>query len=388
MSVPSTAVPGPLSDWASEVATVYRNARRIAFPLGVLASGFAAMWFEWPAGWVIAGVLALVSVRVFLAPLGSILIDTAIDAIALGIVTLFLEVPASWIVLAFPLAVVVSSGKRTPTLIVAAITLFFGLSPRVAPEVFLLGQAEWVPSVLRTSTSPAGGSQALTTNVMVTFLLLVIAVFSFRMRRLEGQRTQLLAETAHDLRNSVGAIQGLASVLDEEDLPEASHELTAAIASTAAETLQLSNDILALARFQMRQGDTKEFRLDELARQVARATPDVEVESTPVTVRADEGRTAQVIRNLIGNAIAHGGPPVTVRVHCTPATAFVSVTDAGAGIPPETERSVFTGSRQVGEGMGIGLATSLSFAGGMGGRISYHRADGLTAFEFAIPRAE
>jgi CheY-like chemotaxis protein/two-component sensor histidine kinase len=99
---------------------------------------------------------------------------------------------------------------------------------------------------------------------------------------------------------------------------------------------------------------------------------------TPYFVDADRTRLKQVLINLLSNAIKYNQPNGTVVVDCTmttPERVRVSVTDSGAGLPPEMLRQLFQPFNRLGqersteEGTGIGLVMSKRLVEMMGGII-------------------
>jgi PAS domain S-box-containing protein len=84
--------------------------------------------------------------------------------------------------------------------------------------------------------------------------------------------------------------------------------------------------------------------LASMGDQAARARCSLELVGAerPVMGRWDRARLQQVLTNLLGNAFKYGaGKPVAVRIESTPATATLSVRDAGIGIAPEDLLRVF-----------------------------------------------
>jgi signal transduction histidine kinase len=93
---------------------------------------------------------------------------------------------------------------------------------------------------------------------------------------------------------------------------------------------------------------------------------------------ADGDRIAQVLRNLVQNALQHGGPGGVVRVSATARgdRVRVAVDDDGPGIPPAERERVFdrfhrtdlSRTRRSG-GSGLGLAIARAIVQAHGGRI-------------------
>jgi len=114
---------------------------------------------------------------------------------------------------------------------------------------------------------------------------------------------------------------------------------------------------------------------------------------------ADPDRLLQVVSNLIGNALRHGGSGVTVTLAAWTdggGWVVVDVVDSGPGIPaadlPHVFDRFYRGSaarRGVPGGAGLGLAIVASLVEAMGGTVSVRSAPGRgTTFSIRLPAAE
>ena len=115
-------------------------------------------------------------------------------------------------------------------------------------------------------------------------------------------------------------------------------------------------------------------------------------------VIADRGRLAQVLMNLVRNAITHTPEGGLVAIAVTPLEAGpveVSVSDTGSGIPPEDTERIFerfyrtdaSRTRATG-GFGLGLAIAREMVHAMGGRITVDSAPGQgSRFTVILARA-
>jgi signal transduction histidine kinase len=109
---------------------------------------------------------------------------------------------------------------------------------------------------------------------------------------------------------------------------------------------------------------------------------------------ADPTRVRQIVRNLVSNAIKHGGPMVDVYLESDGDRAVLTVSDNGDALDAELEERMF--ERFVHDGVetlltgsvGLGLSIARSLARTMGGDIRFVRADGWTNFEVSLPRKE
>jgi signal transduction histidine kinase len=122
---------------------------------------------------------------------------------------------------------------------------------------------------------------------------------------------------------------------------------------------------------------------------------DLEAEEDVPPVEGDAGRLAQVLRNLLANALRHtpAGGRVTVRLERSGGTVRLQVADTGSGIAPEDLPHVFDRfyrsekSRGRGTGgAGLGLAIARQLVAAHGGRIEVTSPPGAgTTFTIWLP---
>jgi two-component system OmpR family sensor kinase/two-component system sensor histidine kinase BaeS len=229
----------------------------------------------------------------------------------------------------------------------------------------------------------------------------------------ERQRRNMVADVAHELRSPLTVLQGnLRAMLDgvyELDVAE--------ISSLYDETRLLSRLVddlrdLALA-------DAGQLRLTlrpvDLLSLIQNATDTLAsaAEGQGVTlgcrlaeglppIQADADRVAQVLRNLLINALRHtpSGGSVTVAASANGGSVEVAVSDTGEGIAPENLGRVFErfwrsdpartrtdGLGRMG-GTGLGLSVAQSLVEAHGGRIWVESTPGRgSTFRFTLPAA-
>jgi signal transduction histidine kinase len=226
------------------------------------------------------------------------------------------------------------------------------------------------------------------------------------LERAEGQRHNLTADIAHELRTPLHIIQGnLEGMLDGvyEPTPEN-------ITDTLDETrllARLVNDLqtLSLAEAGQLPLHPTRFLLADLLKDAAagfdsRAAAQNVVlrvdapEPTP-EISADYDRLYQVLANLLTNALRHTpeNGNITLRAETTSDSARIIVSDTGAGIPPEDLPYVFDRfwrgdkSRARTEGSsGLGLAITRQLVLAHAGTISVESEVGMgTKFTIEIP---
>ncbi|HLL23440.1 MAG TPA: sensor histidine kinase, partial [Kofleriaceae bacterium] len=109
----------------------------------------------------------------------------------------------------------------------------------------------------------------------------------------------------------------------------------------------------------------------------------------------DADRIAQVLSNLVGNALQHGPPssPITVDSRVDQDRAMFAVTNEGPPIPPAELATLFepfrrgTNARDSGGSLGLGLYIAREVVAAHGGRIEVASVQGQgTCFTVHLPR--
>ncbi len=226
-----------------------------------------------------------------------------------------------------------------------------------------------------------------------------------RSRQLEQQ---FLLSVSHDLRTPLTAIRAYGEALSDGavDDPE---RAGAVITNNADRLTRLVSDLLQLARLDARQFDldvrTVDLRaiaarhLDGLAPVAERHTLELHLDGdAAVPVAADADRLAQIVANLVENAVKFAASTIVVAAHVAgDGTGVLTVVDDGPGIPagdlPHVfERLYVTQARPVRaeQSSGLGLAIVQQLARAMGGAVSVRSPvsdHGGTAFEVRLPLA-
>jgi PAS domain S-box-containing protein len=215
------------------------------------------------------------------------------------------------------------------------------------------------------------------------------------------ERIQLLAMTAHELRNPTAVIEGSARLLLQASTAlSAEHrsDLLANIRASGARLRRLAADLTRAshAESELLPLSFEEVSLvDTLHAAVARmdvSRPEVAVQvevSDDATFPADPGRLAQALDNLLENAVRHGATPITLSATVEDDSVRLQVTDAGPGVGPELEPHLFERSVSgTDQGTGLGLNLVREVARRHGGDASYlpPDEDRPTTFELRIPR--
>ena len=226
-------------------------------------------------------------------------------------------------------------------------------------------------------------------------LRVAVAEHATQLDQAHARRRTAMASIAHDLRTPASAVRGYAELIADPRLPEAKRLTLLQRLDIQAETLdRLIDDLSTAARLDMENFTVRleTVNLSEILEEVVadyrlryqeRA---FELSGTPTTARADRQRIRQVLTNLIDNAIKYSAPgmPVRIEVETAAGQVFISVLDAGEGIPPADLPHIFDAffrSQAVGEvaGMGLGLTIVRGLMRAMGGEVTVQSAAGKGA---------
>jgi len=210
-----------------------------------------------------------------------------------------------------------------------------------------------------------------------------------------GLERSFLLSVSHDLRTPLTSIRGYAEAIGDGTVtgPDGLTRAAEVIGSEAGRLERLVADLLDLARL-----DARGFTLtprpvdarDVVVRTVAGFEPTARTFGIDLTVAAgpdvpadlDPERLAQIVANLVENALRHARSRVTISVARRDTAVEVRVADDGPGIAPDERDRVFerlhTSRPAPGRpvGTGIGLAIVRELARTMGGAAEVGPDDG------------
>jgi len=211
------------------------------------------------------------------------------------------------------------------------------------------------------------------------------------------EQSRFLAITAHELRSPVGVLSASGRMLGEnwDRLDDAERdELLAGMLSSAAGLQRLLGDLLTTSRLQAAtlDLDLEERDLSEVLgpalQRLRVAYPDAVIETelgAGVRAVVDADRLAQIVDNLVANAVAYGLSPIHVSTREDGDTAVLTVRDAGPGVPSELHDRLFEGfATKGGPGTGLGLHIVRELARALGGQATYLPEE--NAFSIRLPR--
>jgi signal transduction histidine kinase len=165
----------------------------------------------------------------------------------------------------------------------------------------------------------------------------------------------------------------------------------------------LIDNVMDFARARLGGGFEVERRADANVREailltvdeLRLANPDREIVADVVLdepVACDSGRVAQLLSNLLANALRHGeeGGAVQVRGRVDGGRFELIVSNAGPAIPPERQAVLFQPFERAEhhhgqQGLGLGLYIAAEIARAHGGTLSVTSDEAETRFTFSMP---
>ncbi len=219
-------------------------------------------------------------------------------------------------------------------------------------------------------------------------------------------RRRLVSDVAHELRNPIAALRAQAEAMSEGVLPM-TEERMSSIVEDLSHLSRLVGDLQEFStaeagglRYDHEQFDMCELVTRETERTSLLVSGDVAVtavcDAEPCVVDADAFRVAQVLRNLLGNAVRHTRQgTITVRVNRAQGWVRVTVEDTGDGIPEHDLPFIFerfyradTARASTTGGIGLGLSISKHIVEDQGGTVFADSTEGVgSSIGFSLPEA-
>lgn len=214
-----------------------------------------------------------------------------------------------------------------------------------------------------------------------TELAAVAQAFNRMVRDLEAldkDRALMLAGISHDLRTPLTRVRIALEILAREPDPK----LVRQAADNIERVDRTLGQFLAYAEDETieraRYADVAQI-IAEAVEEHARAGADIAFEPSPLpNLNVRSLALVRAVDNLIGNALRHGRPPVTVRADMVDHGVLITVSDRGDGIPPEDVTRLIQPFQQSranrGRSAGLGLAITDRIARLHSGSLTFRRA--------------
>jgi two-component system, OmpR family, sensor histidine kinase KdpD len=224
----------------------------------------------------------------------------------------------------------------------------------------------------------------------------------------EATRNTLLASLSHDLRTPLAGIIGSASALrsqgDSMGAAQRAH-LLANLENEARDMTLMADNILQMARLSQprwqlaTQWESIEELLGSAVERMRRRWQGARIQwrvppGLP-PVRVEAGLVAQVIANLVDNALRHAGAQTEVIIQAgrSRGGVFIAVRDHGPGLPERDAARLFERFERGGNGpgagsAGLGLAICKTIVEAHGGQIQARRCEPGSEFRIDLPVAD
>ena len=225
---------------------------------------------------------------------------------------------------------------------------------------------------------------------------------------LDRSREMFLAILGHDLRNPLGVVTMASQfMLETNELEEPHRSLTARTLRSARRMNQMVSDLLDFTRSRLGGAMPIVRQPMDLARETGLAADEI-MAAYPGTVVEletsgnlrgdwDSARVAQVLANLLGNAVQHGAPNTPIRVEARGEADEVVLRTYNRGPPiaPSNLKGIFSPFKRLGatnadtapENLGLGLYIAERIVTAHGGKIEVDSSpERGTVFTVRLPR--
>jgi len=216
----------------------------------------------------------------------------------------------------------------------------------------------------------------------------------FELQRVAADKDRFLASVSHEIRTPLTVITGFAHELRAHDVDDNERrQILGLIATQSEEVAGIIEDLLVASRTDLSSVPVNTEAVD-LLEEARRAIPvtDHEIEFTHsrAVATADPRRVRQIARNLLTNAVRHGGPRVSVEAGTSGDTAWLCIADDGPPIPPGRVARMFdaytsaAGDARSVDSIGLGLYVSRTLARLMGGDLTYDHDGSISRFTLSL----
>jgi signal transduction histidine kinase len=215
-------------------------------------------------------------------------------------------------------------------------------------------------------------------------------------------REQFIAVLGHDLRTPLGAILVGLDLLALKHADPSTAPVLERLRRSARRISALVDDVVDFTRGRMgggmalslRKEDALDLTFEQVVDELRGIHPDHQIVAAiqpNLSLRCDPNRLAQLLSNLLKNALVHGSAhrPVHVDIRCDGGRFFLRVTNEGPDLPQPVIDQLFkpywrAASRPGSEGLGLGLYIVNQIVRAHHGKIDIASGGGTTSFTFTM----
>jgi signal transduction histidine kinase/ActR/RegA family two-component response regulator len=222
-------------------------------------------------------------------------------------------------------------------------------------------------------------------------------------------KNSFLSSTSHELRTPLNSVLGFAQLLQMSELSAEDSDGVERILGAGRHLLALINELIDIGRIES--GDLslslEPVQVQPLIEETGQLMAPLAAERSiriiqhcalpALAVQADRQRFAQILVNLISNAVKYNHEGGSITISCQEkgtGQAAIVVSDTGPGISPENIERIFVPFERLGaeqtavEGTGIGLPLARALTDAMHGQLTASSVPGQgSAFTLTLPRA-
>lgn len=204
---------------------------------------------------------------------------------------------------------------------------------------------------------------------------------------------QVLTNISHDIRTPLTVLKGnsemLSSMTNAPSIPENVHVMADKIDRKADDLILTINDYFTMSK--ITSGDfpikLKKENISRLCHDIIldyydlleqkQFEVDIQMPDTPVYACTDHEALQRILKNLIDNAIRHGGDGkyISLRLTTSKGKSIIEIEDHGTGMSPQQQKQIFTRNYTTARktsGSGLGLAISKRLAAQIGAELEVY----------------
>jgi hypothetical protein len=221
---------------------------------------------------------------------------------------------------------------------------------------------------------------------------------------------KVLTNISHDIRTPLTVLKGnsemLSNITNTYSAPENVHAMAVKIDQKADDLISTINDYFTMSK--ITSGD---FSIKMKKENISRICQDtildyydlleqkqfevnIQIPDTPIFAYTDNEALQRILKNLIDNAIRHGGDGkyISLRLTTSNGKNIIEIEDRGDGISPQQQKQIFernyTTARKT-SGSGLGLSISKCLAEQIGADLEvYSVQNEQTIFSIILKKLE